>query len=86
MPATPSGSQMGVPQESQPLPDAACGPPPHSAALRFAVTSFLRDRRGVTAIEYGLMLGLMTLVIVSAIYTLGTQTFVHLFSMIASSI
>jgi hypothetical protein len=32
------------------------------------------------------MLGLMTLVIVSAIYTLGTQTFVHLFSMIASSI
>lgn len=49
------------------------------------MTGFLRDRRGVTAIEYGLMVCFMTLVIVGAVSTLGSQTFVQLFSVIASS-
>ena len=46
---------------------------------------FLYDRTGVTAIEYGLMVALMTLAIVGAVYTLGSQAFVQLFSKIASS-
>jgi Flp pilus assembly pilin Flp len=46
----------------------------------------LHDRRGVTAIEYGLMVGLMTIVIIGAVYTLGQQTFTQLFSTIASSL
>ena len=77
---------MGVSEGSPPLSDAARGSASYSHALRSAVGSILRDRRGVTAIEYGLMIGLMTVVIVGAIYTLGTQTFVQLFSKIAASI
>jgi pilus assembly protein Flp/PilA len=49
------------------------------------VTNFLRDRNGVTAIEYGLLIALMTLVIVGAISQLGNQTFVQLFNKVASS-
>jgi len=47
---------------------------------------FLRDRSGVTAIEYGLMVALMTLAIVGAISTLGNQAFVQLFQKIAGSL
>ncbi|MGH6876963.1 MAG: Flp family type IVb pilin, partial [Rhizomicrobium sp.] len=67
------------------LADAAGGSPAYPDAARSSVTGFLRDRRGVTAIEYGLMVCFMTLVIVGAVSTLGSQTFVQLFSVIASS-
>jgi Flp pilus assembly pilin Flp len=40
----------------------------------------------VTAIEYGIMIALMTLAIVGAISTLGSQTFVQLFNKVASSL
>jgi Flp pilus assembly pilin Flp len=39
----------------------------------------------VTAIEYGLMIALMTLAIISAITTLGSQVLTDLFSKVASS-
>jgi pilus assembly protein Flp/PilA len=35
---------------------------------------FLRDERGATAIEYGLIMGLMFLVIVGAMFALGDAT------------
>lgn len=47
---------------------------------------FARDKRGVTAIEYGLMVGLMTLVIIGAIYTLGNTALTQLFQVVASSL
>jgi pilus assembly protein Flp/PilA len=34
---------------------------------------FLRDNKGVTAIEYGLIAGLIVLVIATAVGTLGTN-------------
>jgi pilus assembly protein Flp/PilA len=34
---------------------------------------FLRDNKGVTAIEYGLIAGLIVLVIASSVTTLGTD-------------
>ncbi|OLL32085.1 pilus assembly protein [Burkholderia sp. SRS-W-2-2016] len=34
---------------------------------------FLRDNKGVTAIEYGLIAGLIVLVIAGAVTTLGTN-------------
>jgi Flp pilus assembly pilin Flp len=65
--------------------DAAGGPPAHSHAVRSALTNYLSDRRGVTAIEYGLMVGLMTLAIVAAINTLGVQALTQLFTKVANS-
>jgi Flp pilus assembly pilin Flp len=76
---------MGIPEDSQQLSDAAGRSAAYSDALRSAVAGFVRDRRGVTAIEYGIMVCMMTLAIVGAISTLGNQTFVQLFSKIASS-
>ncbi len=37
------------------------------------ITRFLKDRSGATAIEYGLMAGLIALVIVTALTTVGTK-------------
>ena len=47
---------------------------------------WLRDRKGATAIEYGLIVGLMTVVIISAVYTLGSTTLTQLFDKIANSL
>jgi pilus assembly protein Flp/PilA len=49
------------------------------------VRRFLRDRSGVTAVEYGLLVALMTLAIIAAIQTLGAQALTQLFNKIASS-
>jgi pilus assembly protein Flp/PilA len=46
----------------------------------------LRDRSGVTAIEYGLLVALMTLAIIGAIQTLGNQALTQLFQVIANSL
>lgn len=46
---------------------------------------FARDRRGVTALEYGLLTGLIALVIVGAVSLFGTNAS-SLFSHIASTI
>ena len=35
---------------------------------------FLRDRNGATAIEYGLIAGLIALAVVGAVATVGTST------------
>ncbi|SIO57294.1 Flp family type IVb pilin [Paraburkholderia phenazinium] len=48
-------------------------------------TRFLRDNKGVTAIEYGLIAGLIALAIVGTITTVGTDLS-GLFSTIASKI
>jgi pilus assembly protein Flp/PilA len=50
------------------------------------VNGFLRDRGGVTAIEYGLLVALMTLAIIGAINTLGQTALTQLFNKIASSL
>ena len=47
---------------------------------------FLSDCRGVTAVEYGLIVALMTLVIIGAITTLGNQALTQLFDVIAGSL
>jgi pilus assembly protein Flp/PilA len=49
------------------------------------VSRFVRDRGGVTAIEYGILVALMTLAIIGAIQTLGDQALTQLFQKIASS-
>jgi Flp pilus assembly pilin Flp len=46
----------------------------------------LKDCGAVTAIEYGLMVALMTLVIIVAIQTLGQQALTQLFQKVASSL
>ena len=38
-----------------------------------AITTFIRDEEGATAVEYGLMAALIAAVIVTAVTTVGTQ-------------
>ena len=37
------------------------------------LSKFLRDQSGATAIEYGLIAGLVSVVVISALTTLGTR-------------
>ena len=43
------------------------------AYLRAVVTSHVKSERGVTAVEYGLMVGLIAIVIIAAVAGLGTK-------------
>ncbi|HEY6578538.1 MAG TPA: Flp family type IVb pilin [Rhizomicrobium sp.] len=86
MRARTSGPEMDLSAATPQLSDAAGGSAAHTDVVRSSVTGFLGDRSGVTAIEYGLMVCFMTLVIVGAISTLGSQTFTQLFSVISSSL
>ena len=65
--------------------DAAGGPAARADALRSALPSYLSNRRAATAVEYGLIVALMTLVVVGAINTLGQQALVQLFQKVAAS-
>lgn len=49
------------------------------------MSRFLHDRSGVTAIEYGLLVALMTLAIIGAVTTLGQTALTQMFEKIASS-
>jgi pilus assembly protein Flp/PilA len=60
-----------------------------SAALRDArsgICAFLRERKGVTAIEYGLVSALVAVVIIVAINTLGQTALTQLFQKVANSL
>ncbi len=41
--------------------------------IAFAETRLRRDEKGATAVEYGLMVGLIAVVIIAAVALLGTQ-------------
>jgi len=41
--------------------------------LKNAVARFVREEEGVTAIEYGLIAGLIAVVIIGAVTTIGTD-------------
>src|SRR5579871_710243 len=86
MAARTSGIEMGTSPAVECLSDAAGRRTARADAARSPMNRFLRDRSGVTAIEYGLMVALMTLAIVGAISTLGNQAFVQLFQKIAGSL
>ena len=80
-----SSSEMGPSREPRRLADAAGRPAARAHALRSALTSYLSSRRAATAVEYGLIVALMTLVIVGAINTLGYEALTQLFEKVASS-
>lgn len=44
-----------------------------------------RDESGVTAIEYGLLVALMTVAIIGAVDTLGKQALTQLFMVVAGA-
>jgi Flp pilus assembly pilin Flp len=85
MPTTSPSAQMGVSPGSQSVSDASGGPAPYSSYLRSSLVSYLQDRQGVTAIEYGILVALMTLVIISSISNLGGTVLTQLFSKVAAS-
>ena len=53
--------------------------------LKHAVARFVREEEGVTAIEYGLIAGLIAVVIIGAVTTLGTKLNA-VFNLIASKL
>jgi pilus assembly protein Flp/PilA len=53
--------------------NAAGRPAAHSHASGFALTRFPRDRHGTTAIEYALVAGSVSIVIVTAVTLIGQQ-------------
>lgn len=48
--------------------------------------AYFRDGRGVTAVEYGLLICLMTVVVVGGISSLGQQVWTQLFQKVANSL
>src|SRR5436190_650614 len=66
------GAEMGAPQGYERLPDARGRFAAHSHAARSAMRNFARDMGGATAIEYGLIAGLIALVVIGAVGTVGT--------------
>lgn len=50
------------------------------------MSAFVRSNTGVTAIEYAIMAGLIAVVIVGTVYTLGQSVSSTLFSKIAGSL
>ena len=69
-----SESETGAPEAVRPL-VAAPG-----------LRAFLRARRGVTAIEYGIIAALVAVVIIAAINTLGQTALTNLFQKVADSL
>jgi len=47
--------------------------------------NFIRDKRGATAIEYGMIAGLISVVIITAVTTVGTTVSSVLYGTIASA-
>lgn len=54
-------------------------------ALGFTMQNRLREEKGATAVEYGIMVGLIAVVIIAAVILLGEQL-VALFDMITTSL
>lgn len=57
----------------------------HDGKVAWALRRFAHDRRGVTALEYGLLTGLIALVIVTALSMFSTNVN-HLFTYLSSTI
>ena len=58
---------MGETRQAQRLSDAAGGRTAGRLASRFSLTTWLRDQRGATAVEYGLIVACIFLVIIGAL-------------------
>ena len=65
---------MGETHQDDRLSDAAGGRAVGGLAARSYLTRFWRDQRGATAIEYGLIVALVFLVIVTSVTTFGNKT------------
>ncbi len=65
---------MGETRPDERLSDAARGRSPRRLATRLSLKAFLRDQRGTTAIEYGLIIALVFLIIVTSVSVFGNKT------------
>ncbi|MDE2134157.1 MAG: Flp family type IVb pilin [Alphaproteobacteria bacterium] len=64
---------MGAAQGHGELSDAAGGHPADSDAARSAVECLARDARGTTAIEYALIAAIISVGLIAAFTTVGSQ-------------
>jgi Flp pilus assembly pilin Flp len=86
MAARTSGTEMGSSAAAERVSHAPGRRTARAHAARSALSRLLRDCEGVTAIEYGLLVALMTLAVVVAINTLGQQALTQLFQKVATSL
>jgi pilus assembly protein Flp/PilA len=78
------GNEVMLARTSEPQTGASEATRPLAAAP--GLRDFLRARRGVTAIEYGLVAALVAVVIIAAINTLGQTALTQLFDKVANSL
>ena len=64
---------MGETRQTQRLSDAASGRAAGRLASRFSLTTFLRDQRGATAVEYGLIVACIFLAIIGGLSAFSTN-------------
>jgi pilus assembly protein Flp/PilA len=57
-----------------------------SSALRQKWRMFLRDERGATMIEYGMIVGLLSVVILGALTTIGTTVRNDIFNTVSTAL
>lgn len=84
MAARTSGTEMGASAAVERVSHAAGGRAARAHVARSALNGLLRDTAGATAIEYGLLVALMTLACIVAINTLGQTALTQLFVNIAN--
>jgi len=65
---------VGETRPDERLSNAARGRPPGRLAARLSLKAFARDQRGTTAIEYGLIIALVFLIIVTSVTVFGNKT------------
>jgi pilus assembly protein Flp/PilA len=53
--------------------------------IQWLLASLLRDRKGATAVEYGLMVALIAIVIIAAVLLLG-QELANIFNLVAQCV
>jgi pilus assembly protein Flp/PilA len=63
---------MGAPAGAGPVSDAAGRPAARPDAARSALSRFVRDRRGATAIEYALIAVFLSILIVAGVTSIGS--------------
>jgi pilus assembly protein Flp/PilA len=77
---------MGQASRLDAIRDAACRSAPCRNASRFAVGAFVRNADGATSIEYALIAGLISILIIAGVTQIGTTVRDAFFNKIAANI
>ena len=74
---------MGQTERAAALPDATRRSSGYTNAARFALSEFLANESGATAIEYAMIASLVSILIVTAVTSIGTKLSTFFQSLVA---